>query len=384
MSEQPATGPLGQFLDDLSSIREKRNVSLEALRNATKVYPNVIAQFELDGLKDHPLFNSLYVRAFIRSYANAVGIPPEDVLRAYDEALQGAYKRQLAIEYLDLPPEEIQALRASIKEKAEPVFAVDKFEFEQEEKKVASSSKNVQRTQPAKKSYQRKNQQRKNQQRNTQQPQTSDAADGRAITFVPKSKQGPEESPLASLTDGAKEAVSSFFASGKQNAFIQWGLLAGGIVLFVVVVMQLLSFQTDSPSLNDLQPAEPAATIPAESISPIDATPDTLVTLSAQPVENTPARAPVVLGDSIAVQVVAATGPLDPFRIKRDTDLRRPYWLDQGDTMEVYLKNRAIIEDDLAAMQILIDGYAYPIYRTDSLARVVISRDSVQAFLDSR
>ena len=376
MSEQPATGPLGQFLYDLSSIREKRNVSLEALRNATKVYPNVIAQFEVDGLKDHPLFNSLYVRAFIRSYANAVGIPPEDVLRAYDDALQGAYKRQLAIEYLDLPPEEIQALRASIKEKAaEPVFAVDKFEFEQQSQKVPaakskSATKNTtQRARPAKKKP---------------RSQVNESDDGRAITFVPKSKQGPEESPLASLADGAKEAVSSFFASGKQNALVQWGLLAGGLTLFVIVVMQLLSFQADSPTLNDLQPAEPAATIPAESVSPIDATPDSLVTLPAQPIENTPARVPAVLGDSIAVQIVAATGPLDPFRVKRDTDLRRPYWLDQGDTMDVYLKNRAIIEDDLASMQILIDGYAYPIYRTDSLARVVISRDSIQAFLDSR
>lgn len=368
MSEQPATGPLGQFLDDLSAIREKREVSLEALRNATKVYPNVIAQFEVDGLKDHPLFNSLYVRAFIRSYAEAVGIPPEEVLRAYDEALQGAYNRQLAIEYLDLPPEEIKALRAAQAEKPEPVFAVDKFEFEQEEKRKAAASKKSAR--PAVKK-----------QRST--PKAA-ASDGRAITFVPKSSQKEGASPLANFTDDAKDAVSAFFASGKQNAFIQWGLLAGGLVLFVVVVMQLLSFQSEGPTLNDLQPAEPAATIPSESISPVAATPDSLASITAQPAAVEPPRVPAVLGDSIPVQIVAASGALDPFRIKRDTDLRRPYWLDQGDTMLVYLKNRAIIEDNLVSMQILIDGYAYPIYRTDSLARVVISRDSVQAFLDSR
>lgn len=365
MSEQPATGPLGQFLDDLSAIRERRNVSLEALRNATKVYPNVIAQFEVDGLKDHPLFNSLYVRAFIRSYANAVGIPPDEVLRAYDEALQGVYRRQLAIEYLDLPPAEIKALRAAQVEKVEPVFAVDKFEFEQEEKrKAAAKAKKISKPLPK-----------------TDSMPVANKADGRAITFIPKSKQGADASALANFTAGAKDAVSSFFASGKQSALMQWGLLAGGLGLLVLVVIQLLSLQSDTPTLNDLQPAEPAATIPAENVSPVAAIPDSL---PAQPIAVAPPREPAVLGDSIPVQIVAATGVLDPFRIKRDTDLRRPYWLDQGDTMLVYLKNRAIIEDNLASMQILIDGFAYPIYRTDSLARVVISRDSVQAFLDSR
>lgn len=365
MSEQPATGPLGQFLDDLSAIREKRNVSLDALRNATKVYPNVIAQFEVDGLKDHPLFNSLYVRAFIRSYADAVGIPPDEVLRAYDEALQGVYRRQLAIEYLDLPPEEIKALRAAKVEKVEPVFAVDKFEFEKEEKRKAAAAANKTAIRA----------------RAASSAAVTDKADGRAITFIPKSKQGADASPLANFADGAKDAVSSFFASGKQNAFVQWGLLAAGLMLLVLVVMQLISFQSDTPTLSDLQPAEPAATIPTETLSPIAATPDSL---PAQPLATNTRREPVVLGDSIPVQIVAATGLLDPFRIKRDADLRRPYWLDQGDTMLVYLKNRAIIEDNLASMQILIDGFAYPIYRTDSLARVVISRDSVQAFLDSR
>ena len=41
-----------------------------------------------------------YVRAFIRSYAETVGVSAEKVLHAYDDALEGEYKRQLAIEYL--------------------------------------------------------------------------------------------------------------------------------------------------------------------------------------------------------------------------------------------------------------------------------------------
>jgi hypothetical protein len=107
------------------------------------------------------------------------------------------------------------------------------------------------------------------------------------------------------------------------------------------------------------------------------------LTSTRTPIPNNPPK-PVVLSDSLEVFVVASTGKLDPFRVKIDNDLRRPYWLDQGDSMRFYISERLVVEDNLDAMQILLEGFSYPIYETDSLSRVVIDRDSAQAFLSVR
>lgn len=371
MSEQPSSSVLGQFLGDLSAIREKRNVSLEALRSATKVYPNVITQFEQDGLKDHPLFNSLYVRAFIRSYASAVGIPAEDVLQAYDRALEGDYKRQLALEYLDLPLEEAQALRSTQKKSshAEPVFTVDKFEFEQAKKKATPSPKKTASSTSRQRAVSIEDA----------------AASGAAVTFIPKSDGVEHVSSLESFVEGVKSGFQSFFESGKQNPVIQWGLLVGGIGLGLFVILQLLSFQSN-PEDGDVQPEPVMDTSPSQGNAAAGSTvlPDTVSILPAEPIEVKAPSVPIVLGDSIPIYVVASGGKLDPFRFQKDADLRRPYWLDEGDSMLFYVKNRAAIEDHLDMMQIVISGSPYPIYSTDSTARIIITRDSIKTYLEPR
>ena len=373
MSEQPSNDPLGQFLGDLSAIREKRNVSLEELRNATKVYPNVIAQFEQDGLKDHPLFNSLYVRAFIRSYAEAVGIPPDEVLNAYDEALSGGYRRQLAIEHLDLPVEEIEALRLMQEQskKAEPVFTADKFEFD---KPAAQKPKSRPKAKP------------KSTDKQPEKSAIDEAIDSKAtVTFVPKSSGRSRKKSDAGLLEKMQGVLKPILGSGKQSALVQWGIVAVGIVIGIVALLQLLSFQSSSAQDDSMPPLVAEQPQSDNEASGVDAiAPDSLAPLPAEALEVEAPVVPVVLGDSIPVYVVAADGKLDPFRLKLDRDLRRPYWLDEGDSMLVFVKDRITLEDNLANMDILVEGRSYPIYSTDSLATVVINRDSIQTFLQRR
>ncbi len=378
MSEKPTSGQLGQFLGDLSAIREKRNVSLDALRDATKVYPNIITQFEKDGLVDHPLFNALYVRAFIRSYATALGIPVDDVLKAYDQAQRGGYDRRLAIEYLDLPEDEVEALRASLvaDPKEDAVFTADKFEFEKSagEKPVTSGgakSKSSPRRATSKKASSKPDLQ--------SQKLEEAAASGAAITFIPKSDDR-QTSSLENLSSGITARLQSLFEKGKQSPIFQWGLLAGGIMLGLFVILQLLSFQSDSD-----EDEIPAGTNPViEDSAPAATQPDSIPAMPAESIVVPQPAVPIVLGDSIPFYIIADKGKLDPFRVKRDQDLRRPYWLDEGDSMLFYFDASAVIEDNLQFMKILIEGYTYPIYETDSLAKVIIDRDSIQAFLASR
>ena len=151
-----------------------------------------------------------------------------------------------------------------------------------------------------------------------------------------------------------------------------------GIGLGLFAILQLLSFQS-GPAETDNTPF--AGMNATQESTRAASMPDSMTSTSI----GAPApRVPVALGDSIPFYIVAATGKLDPFRVKRDTDMRRPYWLNEGDSMLFYFEDRAVIEDNLQAMNILINGYSYPIFETDSLATVIIDRDSIQAFLATR
>ena len=52
---------------------------------------------------------------------------------------------------------------------------------------------------------------------------------------------------------GFKEWLRTFFASGQKHPFVQWGLLAGGIGLGLIVILQLLSFQSETEDFDATQ-----------------------------------------------------------------------------------------------------------------------------------
>ncbi len=378
MSENPTSGQLGQFLGDLTAIREKRNVSLDALRDATKVYPNIITQFEQDGLVDHPLFNALYVRAFIRSYSAALGISVDDVLTSYDMAREGKYDRRLALEYLDLPAAEVEALKANIaaEEKEEALSSADNIESEQ-----SASEEPIPKKSAVRKPSSRKGASTRAGSKAVSSGQKIEeaAASGAAITFIPKSDDR-QTSSLDNLSNGITATLQSLFERGKQSPIFQWGLLTVGITLGLFVIIQLLPLEHDAP--EEVRPN--GAGTAGEHTPPASGSPDSILTMPAESIDVPQPSVPIVLGDSIPFYIIADKGKLDPFRVKRDQDLRRPYWLNEGDSMLFYFDNRTVIEDNLQNMKILIEGYTYPIYETDSLATVIIDRDSIQAFLASR
>lgn len=337
MSQQPISESLRLFLSDLAAVRVKKKVSLEDIQVVTKVYPHIISQFEQDGLQDHHLFNHLYVRAFVRSYAKVVGISQDETAEIYDKALKGRYRRQLAVMHLGLDQEEAGP-ETEIEEEAEIEPAIKEASSERVPRAMSSSTVSSSR-----------------------------------IEYRPASTGNEDTNWLDSFIEQANKLVDL----AREHGAIQWGILVVGIGLSLIVILQLLSF-------NDAEEDSPLAAMTEEPVVEVTA-PENNDTLEAAPAVATVSRSleNVVLKDSLELFVIAATGKLDPFRIKLDNDLRRPYWLDEGDSMKFYISNRVIVEDNLDAMQILLEGFTYPIYSTDSLARVVIDRDSMRFFLAS-
>lgn len=75
MRERMAFGP------DLRRARERRGLSLEQIAERTKVAASLYAGLERNNLSRWP--SGLFRRAFVRAYAEAVGLDPEDVCRRF-------------------------------------------------------------------------------------------------------------------------------------------------------------------------------------------------------------------------------------------------------------------------------------------------------------
>ena len=351
MSQQSIPRTLGTFLSDLVEIREKKGVTLDDIRISTKVYPHIIAQFEDDGLNEHPLFNKLYLKAFVRSYASVVDISLDLAVESYEAALAGRYKRELAVKYLG----------HELSELVEVEDYADGIELDVEEVTTKHDQQQVlTKGRPAEKPKRQ--------------------------FVVPKPKKSAAKNPdWNSISERLNNQWGAFMRFGQEKGLMQWVLMAGGIGLIALVLVQVLSLPNREIPTGISQSTTPAiqeASVNDDVPGAADEVVDSLVLQKEAKIASVLRR--VEEGDSLSVMVVARTGKLDPFRVKLDGDLRRPYWLDSGDSMSFRMGTEISIEDNLQAMEILFESLSYPIYSRDTTAKVIITRDSAQAFLQAQ
>ncbi len=100
MPDAPSYPSRRKFVSDLRRIRESRSLTLEGLHNETKIPLSVLEEFEATGLFDNPMFNRVYLRSLVRTYASYIDIPTKSMLAALDEALLNTYDGSLASQFL--------------------------------------------------------------------------------------------------------------------------------------------------------------------------------------------------------------------------------------------------------------------------------------------
>src|SRR5262249_4170997 len=66
--------------------RELRGLSLRTISEKTKVSVGLLEGLEADDISRWP--GGIFRRAFVRSYAQCVGLDPEDVIRRFEEQFQ--------------------------------------------------------------------------------------------------------------------------------------------------------------------------------------------------------------------------------------------------------------------------------------------------------
>jgi cytoskeletal protein RodZ len=76
------------FSEELRRAREEKNISLADISKSTRINLKYLEALD-QGLFD--ILPQAYIRAFIREYANAVGLSPAETLQKYDILITGKY-----------------------------------------------------------------------------------------------------------------------------------------------------------------------------------------------------------------------------------------------------------------------------------------------------
>jgi hypothetical protein len=310
-----------QFSSDLRRIREARGISVDDLRNETKIPLTLITAFEETGLFDHPMFNRVYLRSFVRTYAEVVGVVPEEALRGLDEAMAGTYQGSLATAYLGA---------------SEPAALPGDEEFLHD---GASASER----------------------KETPHDASADAESSPSMAPAPVG----DPSDWASVSPPPSSYARSSPRAGPSPRFRQWAWIAVGVVALGAVVWFLVR-ALEAPERGDGL-ARSAA--------------DTAVAFET-PVETEPVSPPATVAtvsDTMQVTIHATHDRAQGIRVRVDDDLRRPYWIEQGESRTFRATDQVIIERQLDRIRVTVNGREVPPDRRDEEGRVVITRDFAQA-----
>ena len=67
----------------LKEARNKKSISLEEVHSRIKIHPRVIQLLEDDKFDKLP--SPVFVKSFLKSYAEFLEVNPEEIVRAYDK-----------------------------------------------------------------------------------------------------------------------------------------------------------------------------------------------------------------------------------------------------------------------------------------------------------
>ena len=495
-----SSSPAGKrFSEDLRRIREERDISIDDVHADTRIAKTLIESFEEGRLYDHPTYNRVYLRSFVKEYAKVVDISEDAALSGLEAALEGTYQNALADQYLpsfqtevedeeeegheteesgrESPSPDVPEDRTSSGDMPEPPTAGgpegrggivgppravgeesdahdelgyqpddgqdddgdsvpssepvkrdeedDSFSFDAEsdedseetgwppnrreeaedttdtDEPEVTADETDEESDGDLPSWMKKDDDDSDEESipepETRSPESSSPSEGAAYRDTGSSGIVGEPTELGSgkqeeVLEGAGQASmsspdersprsrdrsSGWFSVGQganQSIYVTGAGIA--VVLIVLVGLGFAYFSSDNRS-QDVSSASPTpdttAAVPAE---------ETSTTASGSGSSREPSPASITLGETIHLGVVA-TDNVSSIRIQRDDDLRRPYWIQEGQA-EVYpFQEQATIERELSDIRLFIDGYRYPFSPEDTRGGLQITRSDLEAFVDT-
>ena len=374
------------FARDLRRIRETQGVALQDIHQATKIPRHLLEQFEADALFSHDTFNQVYLRSVARSVADHIGVDRNDMMEALEAALAGAYAGQLASAYLGEDPEDSSAPKAAADDLSAEEAADSEVTRPGDAAQAAAPSGPA--AEPA----------------GVDAPHAAEhkeatGEDEKGATGDEKSAM-PDATPKAPLSDSPPTDVGGATAEApaaevshrqpptkravratekKRPATVRarpvWPFVAGGIIMVAALILLIVALQSDNapepipPGSEEGTPVDTAAEATAPS------GPDVAIEARDE------ASAAPELGDTLTVEVVAAFDRVDPIRIRVDDDLRRPYWIEEGESRSFSAVSQIILENQLENIELRLEGVPVPTDERDAQGRIVITRERAEELL---
>lgn len=350
-----------RFASDIRELRERRQISLSDVHRQTRISEGILTEFESDGLITNQLFNRVYLRSLVVTYARVIGIDESESLEALESVLAGEYDGSLLRgDQGDRAPPEDRSAPVWEDEKSESTGGSRAFSRDEEERPdpVVDFAPEL-----------------------GQAPVVSDHERvARRFEFEGSTEAEEAEGSGAPSSERVHTEISTaihdFVPPEEQRGLIvrphRFRALALTTLVIVVSVSAIVMALRISER-SDVAGGSSAEASQTEGQRLAD----------ARPPDPIPVPRDLVVRDSIAVTLVAARGALDPVRIQVDQDLRRPYWVENGDSITFAMERRIVVQDLLERLDVRVEGVPYPLDQFAGRERVEINRDSVESFVRS-
>ncbi|HAC16003.1 MAG TPA: hypothetical protein DCE78_08680 [Bacteroidetes bacterium] len=337
---------------DLLAIREKSGLSVSDVNKKTKTPESVILEIEKGSIFDKSEKQKTYIRSFIRTYAKAIGIKDEDMIRALDAQESGNYAGGLRKKYL---PETL-AVSPDLEDPDEVISPG---------KDVAEDDEDFGLVKPG---------------------PTSTIGSDEYSRPDPSRQHNRVTPPPPKLESVDWARFSDNFVSLNNSALLY---------VFIAIIIVILgvggyygyeyyaenvasSGESGTPITSNPQNGDDL-----EISSPATFGSDASDSLNTDSIQVSSPEIPasvtaVQLPDTIFVIVHAANDKLEPIRVTSDVNnSRSPYWIEVNEAMRFDFYNQIAIEGQLDRMAIFVNGHL--ISEMDSIRtadrNIVITRD---------
>jgi hypothetical protein len=327
---------------DLVKIREKSGLSVDDIAKKTRIPVQVIKDIEKGSIFDKAQHQKTYIRSFVRSYAKAIGVKDDDVIRSLDAYEQGNYTGFLYKKYLHVPGSQ----QDQTSEGDEQTSEMDDITDDGSESSILRpgptstiGAEEFSRPDPSR-SYNK----------TTPPPPQLDTIDW---AFV--------GTKLGNINSNVIMYLMAIILVGS--------VIIGGFYLYTYIsgfggLDESQSEVVKSPSQGQ------SATVDAASVSSLMDVANASAPPGVRPVP--------VLPDTLYVVIHASLDKLEPVRVLSDLSVRRsPYWIEHTEAMRFEFLSRIEIQGQIERMALYINGHLIPdIQSLDSGNRMlIISRE---------
>ncbi len=325
---------------DLSIIRDHNGYSLQDIQNLTKIPLHTLQSIEKGTIFEEDQEIKTYIRSFVRSYAKAVKIDSDLIVKALDQQETGNYNHLLLQQY----PELSHHLPSTLKEDSKDLTS----ETEQDPGETSGADL----------------------QDETQKSESSEESKkpGSAKTDesqLTSKKSASKKSSVKSQSNTDRSSVNKVDWAGmgkkikKEEKKTPVWLITILILLLVSAAVAYFVYQGEYLNTEaDIQSAPEEMVEEQEGLA-LDIT-------TAEPEEDVVAEPEAALADTLFITIYAAYNRLDPVRVWSDLKPRNdPYWIEQGFAMNFEFSDTIRINGPFDQMLLFFNGHRIDNFMAD-------------------